>query len=248
MTSHVFSTKTAHSPVPSAIRLGFRAAVCTSVFSAVALAVAITTPPRSGPFCVSSCVTYPYTDVAAFFPRDYLWMYPGMLLPLLFVILMGCIHHYASSDKQIFSLLGVSFAAIAAAVITSDYFIQLAVMQPSLLQGETAGLSLISQYNPHSIFIALEALGYVLMSIAFCFAGVVFAGREPIERAIRWLFIGGFALAIGSLIVLWAAYGNRIEYRFEVVVILIDWMVLIVSGVLLGVVFKRAGRDASGLR
>ena len=37
---------------------------------------------------------------------------------------------------------------------------------------------------------------------------------------------------------------TTLSMDFEVVVILIDWMVLIVSGVLVSVVFKRAGRDA----
>jgi hypothetical protein len=245
MTSHALSAKTAHSAAPSASRFGFWTAVCMSIATAAALAVAIMTPPRSGPFCVSSCVTYPYTDIAAFFPRDYLWMYPGMLLAPLFVVLMACIHHYASNDKKLFSLIGLSFAAVAAAVITTDYFIQLTVIQPSLLQGETAGLSLISQYNPHGIFIALESLGYVLMSVAFVFAAAVFGKRERVERVLRWLFISGFILAVGSLIVLSLLYGNNLEYRFEVVVILIDWLALIVSGGLLSVVFKRAGRDGS---
>jgi hypothetical protein len=33
-------------------------------------------------------------------------------------------------------------------------------MQPSLLKGETEGLTLFLQYNPDGIFIALEDLGY----------------------------------------------------------------------------------------
>jgi hypothetical protein len=172
-------------------------------------------------------------------------MYPALLLTPIFVVLMACIHHYAAGDKKLFSLIGLSFAVIAAAVISIDYFIQLTAIQPSLLKGETDGLSLVSQYNPHGIFIALETLGYLMMSTAFLFAGAVFAGRDWVERTIRWLFISGFALTVGSLIVLSLLFGNDLEYRFEVVVILIDWMVLIVSGILLSVVFKRARRDGS---
>jgi hypothetical protein len=60
----------------------------------VTAAIAVATPPRSGPFCtMRSCVTAPYTDVAAFFPRDYLWMYPALLVTSLFVVLMACIHY-----------------------------------------------------------------------------------------------------------------------------------------------------------
>ncbi len=82
-------------------------------------------------------------------------MVPATLLALLFVVLMVCIHYYASDDGKMFSHIGVVFAAISATVVSVDYFIQLTVMQPSFLEGETEGLSLLSQYNPHGIFIAL---------------------------------------------------------------------------------------------
>jgi hypothetical protein len=42
--------------------------------------VGVTTPARSGAFCVSECVAYPYVDVARFIPGDYLWLVPGILL------------------------------------------------------------------------------------------------------------------------------------------------------------------------
>jgi hypothetical protein len=246
MMSRAISAKTAKAATPSANHLGFWTAVFMSLITTTTFVVAFATPPRSGPFCVmSSCVTSPYTDVAAFFPRDYLWMYPALLVTPIFVVLMACIHDYASGDKKLFSLIGLSFAVIAAAVITIDYFIQLTIIQPSLLRGETDGLSLISQYNPHGIFIALEALGYLMMSLAFLFVAQVFSGHDWVERALRWLLISGFILAVGSLIVLSLLYGNDLEYRFEVIVILIDWMVLIVSGALVSVVFKRGGRDGS---
>jgi hypothetical protein len=192
---------------------------------------------------MSSCVIAPYTDVAAFFPRDYVWMYPALLLTAAFVVFMVCIHQYASEDKKLFSLIGLSFAVMSAALIMIDYFIQLTVIQPSLLRGETGGLSLISQYNPHGIFIALEALGYVLISVTFVFAAPVFAGRDWVERTLRWLFVAGFVLAVGLLVVMSLLYGHDLEYRFEVAVISIDWLVLIVAGVLVSIVFRRAGRD-----
>src|SRR5713226_5808023 len=89
-----------------ASRLGFWSAVLTAVFAAAAFAVGIATPPRSGPFCASSCITYPYTNVASFVPNDYLWMYPGILLAPIFVVLMASIHLYAQDDKKVFSQIG----------------------------------------------------------------------------------------------------------------------------------------------
>jgi hypothetical protein len=242
MTNQVANAKTTDATRKSASQLGFWSAVLTSVFTASALAIGIMTPPRSGPFCQGSCVTYPYTDAAAFVPRDYLWMYPAFLLALIFVVLVACIHYSAPDEKKLFSQVGLSFALISATLLAIDYFIQLAVMKPALLKGETEGLSLISQYNPHGIFIALEDLGYLMMSVAFLFTAMVFDGGTRIERAIRWLFIISFVLAAVSLVLLSLLYGKDLGYRFEVTAILINWTVLIVSGVLLSVFFKRRGR------
>ena len=244
MTSHTIAARPTASVARGASRFAFWAALSMSFIAAVSLATAVLTPPRSGPFCQGGCVGYPYTDIAAFFPRDYLWMYPALLLTPLFVICMACIHQRAASEKKVFSLIGLAFAMMSAALITLDYFIQLTVIQPSVINGETAGLTLISQYNPHGIFIALEALGYLLMGVAFAFAGLVFAGRDRFERALRWVFSTGSVLAVGGLIALALAYGNRLEYRFEVLGILVDWLVLIVSGALLSVVFRRDSRDS----
>jgi len=122
MTSQAIYAKTTKAATPSAWRFGFWTAVFTSAITAAPLAVAFATPPRSGPFCaMSSCITSPYTDVAAFFPRDYLWMYPALLLMSIFVVFMACIHHCAPGDKKLFSLIGLSFAVIAATLIMIDY-------------------------------------------------------------------------------------------------------------------------------
>lgn len=220
-------------------RLGFWSAVLTAVFAAVAFASAIATPPRSGPLCTKGCITYPYANTAGFFPKDYLWMVPAIFMMLLFVILTACIHDCADDDKKVFSRVGLSFAIVSAAVITLDYFIQLTVMQPGLLKGEMEGLALFSQYNPHGIFIALEDLGYLMMSLAFLFISVVFARGERLEHALRWLFVISSLIAFSAFIALILVYGNGLEYRFEVVIITINWITLIVSGALLSILFQR---------
>jgi hypothetical protein len=245
MITQVAATETTGPVRQIASQVGFWVAILTTVFAAVSFAFAIATPPISGPFCQSGCVTYPYANVASYVSHDYIWMYPGILLTPIFVALMVCIHYYAHDDKKVFSLIGLSFALISAAVISIDYFIQLTVIQPSLLKGETEGLALFSQYNPHGIFIALEDLGYLMMSVAFLFAAAVFAGGNRLERAIRWLFTAVSLLAIGAFIVLSLIYGHNLEYRFEVLVITINWTALIVAGVLLGILFKRVVRHAA---
>ncbi len=225
----------------TAIRLGYWAGLTTAALSALAFAVAFATPPRSGPNCtLDECVSYPYTDIAPHFPRDYLWMFPATLVLFAFLAFVVCMHYYAPPARRPFTLIATALAAIAAALIAADYFIQLTVVQPSVLQGEVDGLSLWSQYNPHGIFIALEALGYLLICAALACSAPAFGGVRRLERAIRWLFVLAFVLALGALVGLYAGYGQEVEYRFEIAVISVAWTALIAGGTLGALVFRRA--------
>jgi hypothetical protein len=83
--------------------LGFYTSIFTAAVTLVTFGIAVFTPPLAGPFCIASCIEYPFTSIVSRFPRDYLWMYPAILLMSLFVVLMVCLHHYASPEKKIFS-------------------------------------------------------------------------------------------------------------------------------------------------
>jgi hypothetical protein len=237
-----------YAETPASIRkmasqLGWWAAVLTAICTVVFSVVSIATPARSGPFCATwGCVAYPYTAVAQFIPGDYFWLVPGILLALLFVVLFACIHSFALEGKKLFSRIALLFAGAYAMVIVADYFSQLTIVIPSLQSGETGGLSLFTQYNPHGFFIAGEALGYLLMSIAFLFAAPVFPGGRA-ERALRWLFALSFVLAVVAFIGLWLLKNDLIA--FEVTILMINWIVLIISGVLLSIVFRQAARSGS---
>jgi hypothetical protein len=225
-------------------RAGFWAAILTVVVTATFAVAGFATPARSGPFCgptTWACIPAPYVDVAQFIPGDYLWLIPGILLVPIFVVLVAAIHAYAPEPRRIFSGIGLAFAVVYAVVVGVEYFVQLTVVVPSLQAGETENLSLFTQYNPHGLFIAGEAFGYLAMSLALLFAAPAFTGGR-IERAIRWLFIGGFVLAVAAFVGFWIVAGDLIA--FEVSVLSINWIVLIASGVLLSLVFRRAGRPA----
>jgi len=209
--------------------------VVTGAFAAIG----VTSPARSGSFCVSACLAYPYLDVARFIPGDYLWLVPGILLVPVFVVLMACINAYAADSRKIHARIALSFALVYAVLIAVDYFVQFAVVVPSLQAGETDGLTLLTQYNPHGLFIALESLGYFAMSVAFLFAAAVFSGGR-VERAIRCLFVISFVLAVAAFV--WLGILGHDFVAFEVIVLTINWTVLIASGVLLSVVFRRSER------
>jgi len=226
-------------------RLGTWAAGLLAATAALALVLAVTTPPRSGPFCTAACIGYPYTDAAAFVPRDYLWMYPACVMIVLFVVLLACIQATVAADRSVSGHVALALATIAASALLADYAIQLAVLQPSLVKGEAGALSLFSQYNPHGVFIALEEVGYLVMGVAFGFAAAAVGGADRLHWALRAVFTLGAALAIGSLVILALLFGLDLEYRYEVAVITIDWTTLIVVGGLLAVAFRRHGRSTN---
>jgi hypothetical protein len=221
--------------------LGVGIAWATAVVGVIALASAITTPPRSGPFCRGGCIGYPYTDAAAFVPRDYWWMYAQSALVLLSLMLLFCVHQAAAPQVRVFSGIAVGFAAGAAAALLVDYGIQLAALQPSFLRGETGGLALFSQYNPHGVFIALEDVGYLLLGLALLTAAAVFtASARLVERGLRWVLMVGGALTVVALPALAVGYGADLEYRYEVAAIALTWVTLIAGGILLTRWFRRS--------
>lgn len=225
-------------------RLGFLAAVCISVTTAAAFGMAMIAIPIAGPHCPGPCVTYPFTDelVAEHFPRDYLWMYPAMLTGLLVVALAACLHRLAPESRKVFGLIGLSLSTVAATVLLIDYFVQVTVLQPNLVKGQTDGWAMLTQYNPNGVFIALEELGYLVMSAALLCLSALVTGATRIDRVIRWLFAGGFAVVAGAFVLLSALYGLDRQDRFEVPAITAVWSVLIAAGVLLAVRLRRGSR------
>lgn len=214
-------------------KYGYYISIITAIITVITFGIAIGTPPLSGPFCKGDCFQYPFVDIASRFPRDYLWMYPAISLSFLYLIMIICVHQFVSIEKKLFSLSSVAFAIMATLVLSVDYFIQLSFIQPSLLAGETEGIALFSQFNPHGIFIILEEIGFIFMIISFSCLIPVFSGSAFIEKAIKWTFIIALILAVLSFTLITLLHGIQREYRFEVIIISITWIELIITGILL---------------
>jgi hypothetical protein len=223
-------------------KLGYYVALITVVLAVLTFGIAIFTPPISGPFCKGMCIDYPYTNILTRFPRDYFWMYPAIILCLIYVILISCIHLHTSKRRKIFSQIGLSFSIISATALILIYFIQLSVIQTSVTKGDTDGISILTQYNPHGLFIAFEEVGYLIMSIVFIILVPAFSNKKKIQKAIRWVFIISFFMTLISFIIISLIYGISREYRFEVVIITVNYFTLIISGILIAQMFKREMR------
>jgi peptidoglycan/LPS O-acetylase OafA/YrhL len=112
-------------------------------------------------------------------------------------------------------------------------------VQPSLLAGESDGVVLVSQYNPHGVFIALENVGYVALAVAFLFLSRVVTGEGWLVRALRWLLVLAGAVTLVALVIMSWWFGMDLGYRFEVVAISITWIAVIGSSALLAVWLRR---------
>ena len=115
------------------------------------------------------------------------------------------------------------------------------MLQPALVRGQTEGLSPWTQYHPSGVFIALENVGYALINLGFIFLGAALI-RLPtrLERAAGMIFTLGGGLTWVALLLYALAYRAQLDYRFEVMAILISWLVLIAAPAMLAVAFARS--------
>jgi hypothetical protein len=90
------------------------------------------------------------------------------------------------------------------------------------------------------VFLALEELGFGLMSIVFLVVAPVFAGSTKVERALRWILVSSFVATIGAFVAVSAVFGLDRQDTFEIIVISIVWLTLVIAGPLMAVAFRRA--------
>lgn len=220
------------------------ASLLTAVGTLAAFGFALFAIPVSGANCPGDCISYPYLETAGQYPRDFLWMPLAGISLISFLILLTAIDQSAPENRKIYTSLARTFGTISAAVLLVDYYLQFFVVPMSLINQETEGLALLIQYNPHGIFLILEELGYLLMSVSFGFLIPVFSAENARERALRWIYRTAVVLAAGALFVISIVFGlNRLD-RFEVIIISINWLVLISTGFILNRIYKnQVGRN-----
>lgn len=212
----------------SILKFGRTISLVTGILTFATFTIAILTPPLSGPWCLEGCFEYPFTEITERFPRDYYWMFSAIVLSFIYIMFVASIHFSPSNDRKLYSSIAMIFGVMSALLLSTDYFIQVTVIQPSLLSGETEGISLISQFNPHGIFIALEELGFFLMVFSLFFFFPVFHEKNGNQIALKWTAILGLILAIVAFVTISLQYGIMREYRFEIAIISIAWIQLIV--------------------
>jgi len=156
----------------------------------------------------------------------------GFLLTLSFLVVMACIHSYASEERKVFSLVGLSFAIIYATLISVNYFIQLTFVRQT-----TFDASVFDMTNNQSMMWVIEVLGYFFMGLSTLFAAPVF-GSGRVESLVKWLFVANGILGILTPI------GYALNLPIQVLLGgLIIWDILMpISTALLAYFFRQTGR------
>jgi hypothetical protein len=220
-------------------RVSFCASLLMIVITIITFCFALMAIPISGANCRENCVAYPYLNTVRQYPRDFVWMMLAIILVLTYLGLMNCLHVYAPIQRKALTQIGISFALVAAVILLITYYVQFVVVPVSLMNNETEGLPLLIQYNPHGLFIALEELGYIMMSLSFLFIAPAFTRENLLSTWIRGIFIGGFVIPAIAFVGIMLSYGVDRQDRFEVIALSVDWLVLIVNGGLLAMLFRR---------
>jgi hypothetical protein len=188
----IFAAAT-RAPIPSSTRaVGFWSAVFATVFSTTYVVGQIAEwlgwlGSRGGPESSST----PLGIVVL--------LTPSLLLGSSFLVLAISIHQLAAPEKKIWSHSAVAFATAYAVLTGIVYFVQLTLVLPRLVRGESEGIELLLFVPFDSFLYAVDILGYSFMSIATLFAARVFDGGGLNRTARLLLTANGLLLPFIAL-------------------------------------------------
>lgn len=115
-----------------------------------------------------------------------------------FVAMLVSLAAAALPERRIWGQLGAGFAVIYAVMVTTTYYLQLAVVLPG--EGRIPdGMSRLLEFTPGSALFALDMLGYGFMTLATLAASPVFVGRG-LQRWLRAWYIAHGMLGVPTLL------------------------------------------------
>jgi len=178
----------------------------------------------------------------AFHPLQLVTYGFGFLIVFGSLGLVAALHRLAPEALRFRTALALALAASFAAVIGTNYMLQLAVLRPNVAAGRLEGMALLAFNNPDSITMALEMLGYGFLGLATWAVAPVFRA-DGLERWTRALCVAnGVVSAAGTA--LHAAVGVRGLFGLSLYA---AWNVLFAVLALLWVlVLRRWVRQAGG--
>ncbi len=175
-----------------AATLGFWAALAAA-FWALSFGVLMVTVP-SAPWAGIDAYARTFT------PLQLASMVPALLLTPTTIVVMACLHVWVAPPRRLWSLIGLTFSAVYAAIIAANYFLQLHTLSLNLQNGQLEGLALLALPNFHSAFFALEAIGYAFQSLATLAISPLFGSGRLEVWTRRLLLLNGALGVLGAVV------------------------------------------------
>jgi hypothetical protein len=172
--------------------MGFWSAILATVLTIAFILLVVLFPSTEWKGLSAYASTFDSNQMAQFIPL--------ILLAPTVIFLMACIQRHAPEMKSVFGLAGTAFASVYAAIISTNYYLQLFAVRLNLLNSDLEGLNLLVVSNPRSIFVALETVGYTFLSLSMFAASQVFEGGK-LENWIRRTFIFSSVMGIFSALI-----------------------------------------------
>jgi len=117
-------------------------------------------------------------------PYELFWQFlPSLLLAFAFVVTIICLHYSVAEELKVFTAIASAFAVLYCACVTIVYFTQIAVVIPKFLQ-HNINESYVLAFSGNSFMVAVDCIGYALMSVSTFFAA--FAFKNDYKN--RWLY------------------------------------------------------------
>jgi len=151
------------------------------------------------------------------------------------------LHNLVPDSRKPYTQLGTIFSAVFMVMVSINRFVQLTVVRPSILEGNTSGLERFMPYAPRSAMLSLELIGWgFFLGLALLCTALAFP-RSGLAGAIRWSFLCYGVLGIASALALVA------DSPLSAIGFLAWGVVLPIGTAFLTAWFRRRGADLWGL-
>ena len=136
------------------------------------------------------------------FPLDEILIFGfSIFIATPFVIAITALHYAVPADKRVYTHTAAMLAAMYATLVSLVYMTELFVTVPARMHGGAAQVAAIT-LSEHSFFWAIDALGYVLMSIAALLAAGALGWRGQQGRLKLFLVLHGLQAPV-IVLILW---------------------------------------------
>ena len=166
-------------PTQAAARLGYWAALLTAFFCILFTIAAV--------FTETHLLPAPWDAVLS--------LAPSLLLAPSFLALLVCVNALAPDERKIWSQLGVAFACVYVPLCVASYSVELLVVEPRVMRGNTTQTALLTLARGDSVFNVIDGMGYMFMCLSTLVAAPAF-NATGLDGWIRRLFVANGLLAV----------------------------------------------------